>query len=91
MDMVLTINYNIWCFLIVYELIGLLNFVIFVKNNIMKYINIKAASGVSVIIFIDKITHIYTTSENRTMIKLINENILTNLSIPEVLNLINKA
>lgn len=89
--MVLTINYNIWCFLIVYELIGLLNFVIFVKNNIMKYINIKAASGVSVIIFIDKITHIYTTSENRTMIKLINENILTNLSIPEVLNLINKA
>ena len=89
--MVLTINDNIWCFLIVYELIGLLNFVIFVKNNIMKYINIKAASGVSVIIFIDKITHIYTTSENRTMIKLINENILTNLSIPEVLNLINKA
>lgn len=89
--MSLAINCNIWCFLIVYELIELLNFVIFVKNNIMKYINIKAASGISVIIFIDKITHIYTTSENRTMIKLINENILTNLSIPEVLSLINKA
>lgn len=55
----------------------------------LKYIQVTAANGAEVIIFIDKITHIFTFDGERTTIKMINDDgILTDLTILEVLQLI---
>jgi hypothetical protein len=58
----------------------------------MKFIKIKAANGSDVIIFIDKITHLYTQGFGRCMIKLTNEEgILVLESTETVLRLIQHA
>lgn len=55
-------------------------------------IQIISASEFEVIIFIDKITHIYTTASGQTMIRLINEQgVLTNLSLHEIMVLISET
>jgi hypothetical protein len=70
--------------------------VIFVKKNLKmkhsKIIQLNAVNGAQVIIFIDKITHIFTMDSNKTMIKLISEEgILTDLSLNNIMSLINEA
>lgn len=57
-----------------------------------KIIQVFSANGAEVIIFIDKITHMYSNTSGKTMIKLINqEGILTDMTLIEVLSLINDA
>lgn len=58
----------------------------------LKIIQLNALNGAQVIIFVDKITHIFTTNSDKTMIKLINEEgVLTDLSLSNVMSLINEA
>lgn len=58
----------------------------------MKHIKIRAVNGSDVIIFIDKITHIYSQGFGRCMIKLMNEEgVLVSESTDTVLRLIQQA
>jgi len=52
-------------------------------------IRIISANGLEVIIFLEKITHMYVTNEGNTMIRMVNEQgVLTNLSLNEIMTLI---
>jgi len=58
----------------------------------MKFIKINAVNGTEVIVFIDKITHIYSQGFGRCMIKLMSdEGILVDKSAEIVLRLIQQA
>lgn len=55
-------------------------------------IQIISASGLEVVIFLDKITHIFTTSEGQTMIRMVNEQgVLTDLPLKEIMTLIDEC